>query len=419
MENKLKLSNASDVQMFLVTVLGVTVSFTPLQNSFASFFLGQSSNWHVLNPWLVLFLSVGYATVFLNKKIKLNKTIVLLSVSCATGFLLINLLGKFPVSLWQLTPILFIIFSLPLIDFLTRSSIAHISFSTGLAALTLHSQWALLQFIFQHSLGFIGEPFLEIGMPAIATFSAAGEKLLRAYGPYPHPNIFAGILSLTLPALFILNKYIKYSLSKRYIFILLSFLLIPFLLTFSRSALLSVVITLCIYGVIYIRHLRFSLIVIPFLLIFLTFSPLYIARTSDTADQAIGFRSETINWYVNILREHIHSFGIGYGNYSPVLASYLSHHHIAYQPWEVDPLHFVPGLLLLELGYIPFIFIVGFIVFLLFKYPPLYILFAALLPLLLLDHYLYTYPVALFWLLFIGFYIAHQFKNRTTKRIVP
>ena len=57
----------------------------------------------------------------------------------------------------------------------------------------------------QHSIGlkYLGESFLRVGNPGIATINLFGEKILRGYGLFPHPNILAAFLGLTLLVLLI------------------------------------------------------------------------------------------------------------------------------------------------------------------------------------------------------------------------
>jgi len=81
--------------------------------------------------------------------------------------------------------------------------------------LTLIAQWGLLQFILQGDLGLylIGESRLSVGEEGVAKFAGPGtNKLMRAYGPYLHANVFGGVMVIGLMvwarlALYINNNF--------------------------------------------------------------------------------------------------------------------------------------------------------------------------------------------------------------------
>ncbi len=64
-----------------------------------------------------------------------------------------------------------------------------------------------IQFFLQHSIGlkWLGESSLVVGSSGIATISFFGEKILRGYGLFAHPNILAAFLSLTLIVIYLKN----------------------------------------------------------------------------------------------------------------------------------------------------------------------------------------------------------------------
>lgn len=61
---------------------------------------------------------------------------------------------------------------------------------------------AIGQFTWQRSLGewgwFVGERTFSVSTPGIATMTVGGQKILRAYGTFPHPNVLGGFLAIAL-----------------------------------------------------------------------------------------------------------------------------------------------------------------------------------------------------------------------------
>ena len=96
---------------------------------------------------------------------------------------------------------------------------------------------AIGQFLKQSSLGlkFIEAGVFKPGAPGVATFIMEnGEKVMRAYGSFPHPNVLAGFLLLGIFGIYFLwlNKV------KNYWLLITSYGLLVFalFLTFSRTA---------------------------------------------------------------------------------------------------------------------------------------------------------------------------------------
>jgi len=95
---------------------------------------------------------------------------------------------------------------------------------------------AILQFFKQSSLGLrlLGESVLSPDLTGIASFyNMAGEKIVRAYGATPHPNILAAYLFLAIFAFYYL--WIYKNISKFYLFAY-GLTLLAFFFTFARVA---------------------------------------------------------------------------------------------------------------------------------------------------------------------------------------
>ncbi len=93
---------------------------------------------------------------------------------------------------------------------------------------------AIIQFFKQSDIGLrlLGEPIINSNLIGVASFyNLAGEKIIRAYGTTPHPNILAAYLFLAIFAFYYMWIYEK--LNKKYLLVYgLIFLALFF--TFSR-----------------------------------------------------------------------------------------------------------------------------------------------------------------------------------------
>lgn len=116
------------------------------------------------------------------------------------------------------------------IDFLKLKNI----FTALIGSGAFQSILAIGQFLKQRSLGL---PSIEAatfipGEPGVATFASQGEKIMRAYGSFSHPNVLAGFLLLAIFCLYVIKIRIWMK------GILLLVLIFTLFLTFSRVALL-------------------------------------------------------------------------------------------------------------------------------------------------------------------------------------
>lgn len=263
----------------------------------------------------------------------------------------------------------------PILMFLMRLS--PISLLALTAVFALQSQWGIAQFVVQHDLGFqlIGESILSADAPAVAKFAFNGAKLIRAYGPYPHANIFGGVMVLAVAGIV---------LTKRPLWIrwILPIVLLAILLSFSRAAYLGCAVVLVVWGR---RHIRNWL---PILLISIALSPLILMRFTDSDDQALVERLRGYTWATTIITQHPITDGSGLRAYERTLETMLQRDEIPHNAWEVAPVHSVPLLLGAEFGLLPAAVIIG--LSLLFLAPGRSIVVAAMLPSLLLDHYYLT-----------------------------
>ncbi|MCX6766824.1 MAG: O-antigen ligase family protein [Candidatus Moranbacteria bacterium] len=253
----------------------------------------------------------------------------------------------------------------------------------------------IAQFIHNASLGFhfLGESILGPNINGVAKIIISGERHIRAYGTFPHPNILAGFLIIPLfliVAELIFRRFLSKSVGKHSekprvgtsatgdfqkeivsyetipSFIPTSFLWLSFLatgfgffLTFSRSAFLGLFFGLLIYIflIVYTRNLvqRFKNyykfpVILTILLVLIIIALLN--TTSFFSNQSLQERQ----LYRHVSYETISSSpirGIGMGQF--ILNEHKLHPDL--EAWQYQPVHNVYLLIFSELG------IVGFILF--------------------------------------------------------
>ncbi|MBI2011457.1 O-antigen ligase family protein [Candidatus Daviesbacteria bacterium] len=243
------------------------------------------------------------------------------------------------------------------------------------------------QFFLSHSLGFwiLGEREFNLSTPSIAKFNYFDQIFLRPYGTFPHPNVFAGFLVITLPIINLLVKSkINFSIQ------VLGALLI--ILTFSRIALAIFFLQI----ILFFRKKRLLLILIllalasPFLFtrFFSTFSFDYISliRREQLAEVSL----------IHFFNSPI--FGIGLNNFiNATSASSV----IAGQTRFLQPVHNIFLLSLAEtgiVGFLGFSILIFFPLYKLLKIKPVFLknvlifTWFSILILGMFDHYFLTLP---------------------------
>lgn len=241
-------------------------------------------------------------------------------------------------------------------------------------------------------LGLAAHPAWEAGVSIVDAGNFG--RWVRAYGTFPHPNLFGGYLVVAIIALDALARNKKYMIDdKKNIIYHLSYIIISLLqwsalfFTFSRSAWLAAIVWLIIsikHEAYSMKHFayRASLIVILVVLFFplahTRIAGSTIPETRSVAERTSGYREAIVLWKTHPLT------GVGIGNYTIAAARLFPNR----APWEYQPVHLVPLLILAELGVIGIIFLLGICITYHVK-PNIYYLLP-LLPLLLFDHYLWS-----------------------------
>ncbi len=267
----------------------------------------------------------------------------------------------------------------------------------------------------------------EAGSSVVVT---EGERWLRAYGTFSHPNVFGGYLVLVL-LLFLFERF-QVSDSKQISdfrlkildYILTAVLTAGVFVSFSRSAWIALFLGLFVCGFLsirkkvsafYILHSTFSIIV-PFLLLSILFAPLMSTRlgaTSVNEQQSITERVSGNSEAIELVQDNP-VFGVGPGHCTVALMQKDSSRPV----WEYQPVHNVVLLVFSEVGVVG-IFLLCLIAYLFFntfqmQFVDLLIV-TPFIPLILFDHYVWSSLVGLFS---VGVYITFlcRYKKVNTRQ---
>lgn len=166
---------------------------------------------------------------------------------------------------------------------------------------------AIGQFLWGRSLGLwiLGEREISLSTPSIANFNWYGQIFLRPYGTFPHPNVLAAFMVLTMPIVVFLSK------SKR---IVVGLGVVSTVLSFSRSA------TLLLFGIglIFLRKKLKILVVILTIILPLVYVRFNSAFNFDSL--SLSRREELSRIaFDQIKKEPL--LGIGLNNFIPQVAS--------------------------------------------------------------------------------------------------
>lgn len=418
----------------ILFLLSSAVFLSPLNHDLKRYGLPSSlisndNGWLFLIPIIFSFLSFSFL-----KKWQLNKNFTQAFFVALATFVHILLTGVDHVH--SFIPVFrFIIFILlPLASLIIVKKKALLFILVLLGVLTLHSQWAVTQLIFQRDLGMniIGEPHLLSTTPGVAKFLVFDKKIIRSYGPYQHANNLAGTLALASATSITLMAFSKNKKNRTFLCILFFCLALGVFASFSRSGLVALFIPfICLQlfpqkKLLSKNTLRFCSAMIFLLL--LAFSPLLLFRNTDPQDKAFADRGRGYGWAMSIIQTLPAWRGVGIGNYSSHLLSYLQQQHIAFQSWEIAPVHNSFLLLAVEFGLIPSLVLGAVLYWSLFRPHDNnhvlhinYIFMVSLLPILLLDHYALTSTTTLvvtelLWLA-LGLHLTSQQASFATERI--
>jgi O-antigen ligase len=322
------------------------------------------------------------------------------------------------------------------IEFLRINKILSILVYSGV----LQSILAIAQFIKQ---GSIGIKFIEAGVfspnsPGVANFILDGNRILRSYGSFTHPNVLAGFLILAIFAFYTIWLRKPMGLIG---YIGLIGLIAGLFLTFSRAAILVFMATslmMFLFEFFKLRNLEhteqrlndgkklmklFGLVFVSCVLVVIVLLPYIKARVFATSieEQAVDLRFFYNKIAAQIIKEKpILGIGIGnFVNYShnyPVFlraATKMVSGDINQIPdWIFQPEHNIYLLIASEMGILGLLVFIGFIgitylagrrvgpISLIRRIGPMGFVFIGFLIIGLVDHYFWTLQAGgmMFWL---------------------
>ncbi|MBI2355964.1 MAG: O-antigen ligase family protein [Candidatus Doudnabacteria bacterium] len=224
------------------------------------------------------------------------------------------------------------------------------------------------QFHVQHGLNltFLGEYVSQLGTPGLATIQFHGEKLIRAYGTMPHPNVLAGFLLVSLVCgLYLLSRETMFHKIKS---VLVScgtiLILLGIFFSFSRISWILAGLTILAYIWFHVKHMNWfhvkliSIIAIVSLsIIFLGYKDLAVSRGSESLDSnSVNLRTTYNQQGIELIKKYP-LLGVGVGHYIPAIRD-----SYRLPDWQYQPAHNIYILLGVELGILGlglFLLIVG------------------------------------------------------------
>lgn len=286
---------------------------------------------------------------------------------------------------------------------LLREQTARLYVSVTLIGIGIfESTLGLFHVIAGHSLGlrFLGEQILSTGMAGVAKVDLTnGEKLLRAYGTMPHPNILGGFLVLSICA----SLYIFYQFPKKRLIsgILTTFILVGLILTFSRSAYFAIFLLVAIlfWQFRLWTRARTLQIVLSVLILFFCatafispFRTAILHRIAPPASDLFFSDRLILNGNGAKIFRSAPLFGVGLGSYFNSLI-WLGPSGLSVKYWQYDYPHNTIIVVLAELGIfglilIPYLYII--LKPIQYSTNALVVTLLIISPLILLDHYLWT-----------------------------
>jgi len=200
--------------------------------------------------------------------------------------------------------------------------------------------------------------------------SGNGERVLRAYGSFPHPNIFGGYLAVGI-ILSIYLAYYKNDKWRNFYIISIPSLSIFLILTFSRSAWIATLLALVLLliPILNKRVFKFSkkkilVFVALFVISLCAFYPVIRSRIdieNTIESKSVVERIEQLREYPKIASKNL-IVGSGIGTYSLSVSQTFPNRDI----WEYQPIHNIYLLVIAELGLLATVFLLLSIVRLLY-----------------------------------------------------
>ncbi len=194
------------------------------------------------------------------------------------------------------------------------------------------------QYLKQGDLGLriLGEPALGGDYLNIAKIDLGGEKILRAYGTFPHANVFGGYMFVCLALL--VQKLSRDNVLKNFHFLII--FLVGILISFSRSAWLAAGIFTALIFLQQVLKINFKQILLAlvigiFILAVFSLDQVILARILNFSLQSWNERL-IYSDVARMIIEQNFIFGVGAGNF---VATMWSYYPLSLSPWLYQPVH--------------------------------------------------------------------------------
>jgi hypothetical protein len=265
----------------------------------------------------------------------------------------------------------------------------------------IQSVIAVLQFHVKHGLGlgFLGEYVPHLSELGAATLQIGSEKVLRAYGTMPHPNVLGGFLAIIFALWFYVSRETNWKKS-RFIYILCGTVMLSWglLVDYSITAWVATGLLSVVFIAYQLSKKAYRTAIIWCLVLVVScgtltwfYKDIVFPRTAEISSnsKSYAYRSQFNSYGMQIIMDN--PLGIGPGQY----ISYLQDYKPGLESWQYQPPHNIFLLYIAEYG------IIGLLIaiFTIYKFgftwnnsnKLLFIMFFCLIVVLgNLDHYLLT-----------------------------
>lgn len=206
-----------------------------------------------------------------------------------------------------------------------------------------------------------GLSFQDAQVAGTAVVETESVRKLRAYGSFPHPNIFGGYLAVGIVFLAWLARMIKTKLQLQITFIPVLILVYTIVITFSRSAWIALAAGLVVLSGLMIfrrkiipQHIVYIIVAGLFSLFFavvLYYPQLFARFDLDLRLErfSIEERASQFSWFDDVFK-HNPLFGVGPGAYAFALNAIDPGEKV----WDYQPIHNIFLLMLGEIGVVGF-----------------------------------------------------------------
>jgi hypothetical protein len=220
-----------------------------------------------------------------------------------------------------------------------------------IASVSFQAAIAMMQYINQGSIGlhFFGEPMIAPETPGIAKMNIDGVNIVRSYGTFQHSNILAGYL---LTGIFLTFYRIRQKEHLAYPIMIL--LLAALVLTFSRSAMLALVVSSLVF--ISIKDMKMSFKYVFLALSLFVFFVVIFNLEGTIFNRLLFTDSGSFDervFYFSIAKKmmYLQPFGVGLGNFTLAMPDFTA---FKLAPWDFQPVHNIYMLLINETGFVGF-----------------------------------------------------------------